>query len=832
MRRTAAIVVAVAVLVGIAPAAARADSSTPTPSPSTSGPAISVPDQTNGPRPVMIVLDTSGSMEDTDGHGVRKLSGAIDSLVDLVRQMPTRADVGLWTYPGGAPVSNGCRPGRAQVSVGPLDRTATSAQIRAMTADGDTPTADALLAAVDELKRAGYKGATLLLVSDGLANCGEDPCTVAQQIRSEGFDVTVQALGFQLSPDGAQQLQCIANATGGNYRDVADSSTLLPDLIAASSPDLKLDVRAPDKVPPQSTGTITATITNTTPNDAHNITVTLTLGIPSSTGSKRPYKTAIPAVLNPVIRIGNVPAGATVTRSWTFSAGLPSPDPVPVAWRVIAFGRDVIPVSQKGTLTLTGKVLTLKDAGGWLRDLIDQGGRAVIFGDSYSSGEGALTYFTSSHSDGNYCHRSPFTYAMSLFPADRQPDVLACSGAVIANLFTPKTNAKGEIPQLQKLDRLTYAPDLAFMTMGGNDIMFAPLITDCALAGDCSTWEKDNPAVQYQPDKPKVTMLERTELLIRQTEARLVLAYEQVARALNTPDRIAERDGRIAQLVVLTYPAVLPRSNDRSCGGLLPSEISFGNTVVNELDAAVTRAVDRARQDGYPVHLVADNINAVQPDHTACDKEPWINPLSLATGITDAIARQHIAQQLVHPNVSGYQAFTQRIIAASQQDQLLPFTAPLPTGSDTELWEQERDPTAILTLDNFLDPEATTDFQVTLEAGVPVLLKVSGFADGSPVLLTSYSQPRAMGTLTADMNGVASGTMFIPADLTAGRHRIVAEGFGSDGSPMTQVMIIDVVEPMPWAVRMLPVLGLAFLVAGLVLAWLARRRRRESRIPT
>lgn len=771
-----------------------------------------------GPQPLMIVLDTSGSMNDDDGTGDEpKIEGATAALVDLVRSLPASTNLGLWSYPS---ATSGCSPGSLKVPVGPLERTTTSARIRSLVADGDTPTAEALTAAVQHMKDSGYSSGTVLLVSDGEHTC-EDPCAVAAALDDDGFDVTVQAMGFQLSARGAEELTCVANATGGSYRDVSDGAALLADLVDVASPDISLDVQAPASVPPAAAGTITATITNTTSNDAHDLTVALSLAGPRLTqNTSQGLDTAVPAVLSPVMRLGNIPAGASITRSWTFSAGLPQVQPRLVSWKVIATGRDVQAASESGELTLTGKPLTRADAGSWLRDIIDSGGRAVIFGDSYSAGEGAKSYFDEANRSDNRCHRSRLTYAMSLFPEATQPAVLACSGAVIENLYVDKESEANEQAQLAKLADLPYAPDLALMTMGGNDIEFASIITACITRIDCSEEPRNNPLWASQPDRPSISLPEYTELLTEVTRKRLVIAYETIATALNTSDKSRAVAGQASQLVILPYPAVLPPDARKSCILMSPAELTFGNNVLAALNKAVKAAVAQAVADGYPVHYVEPAVTVMQPNHTACDRQPWVNPIDVdaaAAGIGTWSVRE---KELMHPNANGYAATTQAIITWSQSALPLPYEPK--SGSAQRTWSRGTDPSADLLLVP-TTPEVQLPFDVRSQDALSV--NTEGFAPNSAVMISSYSEPLPLGEFVTDDAGRLSAVVFVSPELRPGQHRLVAVGRDPSGAVTARDLAIDVAAPMPWGASLLPVVVALLTLAGLVLVVLGVRRR-------
>lgn len=67
---------------------------------------------TSGPKiaPLVVIFDTSGSMDAEDAGGTRKIDAAKHSINQLLRSWSTngRHPLGLWTYPGG---DSSCSPG-------------------------------------------------------------------------------------------------------------------------------------------------------------------------------------------------------------------------------------------------------------------------------------------------------------------------------------------------------------------------------------------------------------------------------------------------------------------------------------------------------------------------------------------------------------------------------------------------------------------------------------------------------------------------------------------------------------------------------------------------
>lgn len=84
---------------------------------------------------------------------------------------------------------------------------------------------------------------------------------------------------------------------------------------------------------------------------------------------------------------------------------------------------------------------------------------------------------------------------------------------------------------------------------------------------------------------------------------------------------------------------------------------------------------------------------------------------------------------------------------------------------------------------------------LVLDQGGFVVTSGSGFANSSPVKLFMFSSPINMGTLFTSAAGVLSGTVSIPADLSAGVHNIQLVGY--DSSSNVRVLTLGVVVRSP-----------------------------------
>ncbi len=206
----------------------------------------------------------------------------------------------------------------------------------------------------------------------------------------------------------------------------------------------------------------------------------------------------------------------------------------------------------------------------------------VALGDSYSSGVGAGSYIGSSGS----CQRSTNAYPQLWANANAPTSYVsvACSGA------TTKTVISGQ------LSALTSSTTLVSITIGGNDVGFANIMTTCALFG---TTECVN-AIQAAENK----------------------ARAELAGLLNPVYNGIRSRAPQAKVVVLGYPTFY-QLKVPLCIGL--SEQS--RTKINEgIDLIDSLTSDVARQHGFIFADVRSNFVG----HQLCSGDKWLHALNFA----------------------------------------------------------------------------------------------------------------------------------------------------------------------------------------------------------
>lgn len=229
------------------------------------------------------------------------------------------------------------------------------------------------------------------------------------------------------------------------------------------------------------------------------------------------------------------------------------------------------------------------------------GSSYVALGDSYASGEGGGNYYD----DGTSCDRSPASYPSGVSQAQGMDlDLQACSGAVINDL-TGQFGALGA------------ETELVTVSVGGNDIGFAPVITDCAKPawwGDCGA------AVD-----------EAEQIATDSLPARLDQTYATIAA--KAPH---------ATVVVTGYPRLFNGEDCSAATFFSAGDMERLNGAADTLDGVTRAAAARA---GFGYVDVRDEFEG----HQVCDDPEWVHNLSV-----------RIANSF-HPKPAGHAAYATEV---------------------------------------------------------------------------------------------------------------------------------------------------------------------------
>jgi hypothetical protein len=182
-----------------------------------------------GTKDMLIVLDASGSMTDTFGS-VSRISAAKSTITSLLSSLDPSIAVGFRPF---ANVAKSAKADACQVTnlAQPFttSRSLIASAVSATQAVGlYTPTAYTLEQAKSDFDPSNDN--ILILLTDGLENCGGNPAQAAADLLAAGIKVKTYVIGLGLDATSRAQLTQVAARGGGQYFDATDSASLASSL--------------------------------------------------------------------------------------------------------------------------------------------------------------------------------------------------------------------------------------------------------------------------------------------------------------------------------------------------------------------------------------------------------------------------------------------------------------------------------------------------------------------------------------------------------------------------------------------------------------------------
>jgi hypothetical protein len=187
------------------------------------------------PSPILIVLDSSGSML---GHigGRKKQEIAREVIAKIIAELPPEIPVGLRAYghryrPFGHEANMTCTDSELTVPITPHNRKELLASLAGLECKGKTPMAYTLGRVSEDIK--SFRKTILLLLGDGEESCKQDPVSAAAALKKKHPAVEIHVVGFTLRSKWAtEQLHKIAAAGGGVYRTASSATDFLQAILA------------------------------------------------------------------------------------------------------------------------------------------------------------------------------------------------------------------------------------------------------------------------------------------------------------------------------------------------------------------------------------------------------------------------------------------------------------------------------------------------------------------------------------------------------------------------------------------------------------------------
>ena len=176
-------------------------------------------EQEDPPKKLYVIYDSSNSMWGALADESRKYEAGRKALGDLLEGDLSGRSIAFRAY--GHREKANCRDTELMVPF--TDAFQAKDKISAAAAEirptGKTPISHSLQEA---LKDFGEDTGDILLVSDGIETCDQDPCELMRQWRQSNVNIRVHVVGVGLEDYQRDAMSCIADVSGGQYFD-ADS---------------------------------------------------------------------------------------------------------------------------------------------------------------------------------------------------------------------------------------------------------------------------------------------------------------------------------------------------------------------------------------------------------------------------------------------------------------------------------------------------------------------------------------------------------------------------------------------------------------------------------
>lgn len=132
--------------------------------------------------------------------------------VEDLRDVPN-LELGLRVYGHQTPITptfQDCNDTKLEIPFAKENHSAIKTKIRTIQAKGTTPIAMSLLAAADDFPDKNARN-VIILITDGLEACPNDPCVIARELKEKGINVTPFVIGLGMDLSYLEKFSCIGS---------------------------------------------------------------------------------------------------------------------------------------------------------------------------------------------------------------------------------------------------------------------------------------------------------------------------------------------------------------------------------------------------------------------------------------------------------------------------------------------------------------------------------------------------------------------------------------------------------------------------------------------
>ncbi len=171
---------------------------------------------------ILFILDASNSMNAQWG-GQTRIEAAKELLaktVDDLKNVPN-LEIGLRVYGHQSPITasfQDCNDTKLEVPFASNNFSQVKTRIKSIYAKGTTPIARSLEAAAGDFPDKTSRN-IIILITDGLEACDNDPCVIAKKLHDKGVKVTPFVIGLGMDLSYLEKFKCIGSYSDAETKD-------------------------------------------------------------------------------------------------------------------------------------------------------------------------------------------------------------------------------------------------------------------------------------------------------------------------------------------------------------------------------------------------------------------------------------------------------------------------------------------------------------------------------------------------------------------------------------------------------------------------------------
>lgn len=171
---------------------------------------------------ILFILDASNSMNAQWGSQTR-IQAAKEILANAVDSLKGTAnlEIALRVYGHQSPITatyQDCNDTKLEIPFGADNFDKVKYRIKSIEAKGTTPIARSLEAAADDFPDQNSRN-IIILITDGLEACDNDPCVIAKKLKDKGVKVTPFVIGLGLDLSYLEKFKCIGEYADAETKD-------------------------------------------------------------------------------------------------------------------------------------------------------------------------------------------------------------------------------------------------------------------------------------------------------------------------------------------------------------------------------------------------------------------------------------------------------------------------------------------------------------------------------------------------------------------------------------------------------------------------------------